>query len=82
MAADDESAQARRLARSQAEVRVFRRGEEEAEADYDALYWDHIPLDERPEFVWKLSAELYGIAPTGDSHEPRLSRSVARVVRR
>jgi hypothetical protein len=32
-------AAARRLARAHAEVRVFRAGESEAEADADALYW-------------------------------------------
>jgi len=40
---------------------VFGPGEEEAAADADALWWDRIPLDERAEFVWKLSVELHGL---------------------
>jgi hypothetical protein len=39
------------------EGRVFRGGWEEM-ADYDALFWDRIPVDERADAVWELSKEL------------------------
>jgi hypothetical protein len=51
--AADPDASARKIARSSADVRIFRQGESEAEADADALYWDKIPIDERAEFVWR-----------------------------
>jgi hypothetical protein len=73
-------AEARRLARAQAEVRIFRSGD--AEADADALYWDRIPVEQRAEFVWRLSTELYGISNPETRIESGLSRSVARIVRR
>lgn len=75
-------AELRKAARANAEVRVFRQGEEEAEADADALYWDRIPVDERATFVWKLSLELHTLANPGHPYEPRLSRSVARITGR
>jgi hypothetical protein len=75
-------AEARRLARGSAEVRVFRPGESEAEADADALYWDRIPMNQRAAFVWQLSLELYTLANPGSSHEPGLSRSTARITGR
>lgn len=71
----------RKAARTNAEVRVFRQGEQEAEADADALYWDRIPIDERAQFVWKLSLELHALANPEKPYEPGLSRS-ARVVGR
>ena len=74
--------EARRLARAHAEVRVFRPGDGQVEADYDALYWDRIPVDERAEFVWQLSLEVYGLAHPEAKYEPGLSRSIARVIRR
>ena len=55
-------AEARRASRAQAEVRIFRQDEGEAEADADALYWDRIPVDERAEFVWRLSLELHELS--------------------
>jgi hypothetical protein len=67
------------------EVRVFRPGEEEQAADYDALYWDRIPKDERANFVWNLSVELWQLShPEASTHadEPRPSRSIARAHRR
>jgi len=73
----------RKAARANAEVRVFRQGEQEAEADADALYWSRIPIDQRAAFVWNSSLELYGLANPGNrAYEPRLSRSVARITRR
>jgi hypothetical protein len=72
---DDPDAEARRLARSRAEVRVFGPGEEEAEADADALWWDRIPIDERAEFVWKLSVELFRLAEVNRRDESGLPRS-------
>jgi len=68
--------------RALAEVRIFRQDEREAEADADALYWDRIPVDERAEFVWRLSLELHELSNPTQRHEPRLSRSVARVLGR
>lgn len=61
----DEAAEARRRARQACEVRVFRPGDEEAEADASALDWARIPLDERAEFVWQLSVELCRLAQPG-----------------
>ena len=50
-------------------------------ADYDALFWDRIPVDERAEAVWELSKELYEIADP-ETHERRLPRSAYRLERR
>ena len=75
-------AAARRLARAKAEVRIFRPGQQQAEIDADLLYWDRIPVDERADFVWQLSLELYGLSHPEVRYEPRLSRSFARIVRR
>jgi hypothetical protein len=74
--------EARRRARAHAEVRVFRPGDGQVEADADALYWDRIPVDERAELTWQLSLEVYGLAHPGAKYEPRLSRSIARLVGR
>jgi hypothetical protein len=70
----------RRAARSRWEGRVFRGGWEEM-ADYDALFWDRIPVDERAEAVWELSKELYELAEP-ETHERRLPRSAYRLERR
>lgn len=75
-------AEARRLARAKAEVRVFSTDDREADADADALYWDRIPVDQRAAFVWQLSLELYALANPGSRYEPGLSRSTARVTGR
>ena len=75
---DDDDAEARRIARSHAQVRVFGPGREEEQADADALFWDRIPLDDRAEFVWNLSMEIYSLAQANRSHEPRLPRSPSR----
>jgi hypothetical protein len=75
-------AELRRAARANAEVRVFRSGDAEAEADADALYWDRIPVDERAPFVWALSLELHSLAHPERPYEPGLSRSVARITGR
>lgn len=74
--------EARRRARAHAEVRVFRPGDGQSEADADALYWDRIPVGERAEFVWHLSLEVYGLAHPEATYEPGFSRSIARVVGR
>jgi hypothetical protein len=55
-------AELRKAARANAPVRVFRAGEEEAQADADAVFWDKIPVNERAQFVWKLSLELHTLA--------------------
>lgn len=75
-------AELRKAARAQAEVRVFRAGEREAEADADALYWDRIPIDQRAGFVWTLSLEMHALAHPDQPYDPRLSRSTARITRR
>jgi len=70
----------RKAARSKWEGRVFRGGWEEM-ADYDALFWNRIPVDERAEAVWELSKELGAIADP-ETHERRLPRSAYRLERR
>ena len=74
------SAAERRAARSNWESRVFRHGWEEM-AEYDALFWDRIPLTARAEAVWELSQELYEIAEP-NTHERELPRSAYRLERR
>jgi hypothetical protein len=56
------AADERRRARASAHVRVFRPGDEEAEATESALYWLRIPVEERAEFVWKLSLEVFALS--------------------
>jgi len=75
-------AELRKAARANAEVRVFRAGEKEAEADADALYWDRIPVDMRAQFVWELSLEMHALAHPDQPYDPRLSRSIARLTGR
>lgn len=75
-------AELRKAARANAEVRVFRTGDREAEADADALYWDRIPVDERAQFVWELSLEMHALAHPNQPYDPRLSRSTARIIGR
>ncbi len=50
-------------------------------SDYDALFWDRIPMDARAEAVWELSKELYEIADP-ETHERRLPRSAYCLERR
>ncbi len=78
----DRELEARRQARSSWTVRVFRPGEEEAEAEADALFWDLIPMDQRAEATWKLSEELFELSQPGVEHERRLPRSAFCPVRR
>lgn len=73
--------EARRLARMNAEVRIFGPSEEEAMADADALYWDRIPKGERANFVSQLSLEAYSLSNPGVTYERRLSRSATRILR-
>ncbi len=70
----------RKAARARWESRVFD-GDWEEMADYDALFWDRIPVDERAEAVWQVSRELYEVAQPG-SNERRLPRSAFRLERR
>jgi hypothetical protein len=70
----------RKAARASWEGRVFRGGWEEM-ADYDALFWDRLPVDVRAEAVWELSKELHAIAHP-ETHERRLPRSAYRLERR
>jgi hypothetical protein len=75
-------AELRKAARANAEVRVFRAGDKEAEADADALYWDRIPVDRRAQFVWELSLEMHALAHPDQPYDPRLSRSTTRLTGR
>jgi len=75
-------AELRKAARAKAELRVFREQHGDAEADFDAFYWDRIPIDERAALVWELSLELHALSNPEQPYEPRLSRSIARVVGR
>jgi hypothetical protein len=70
----------RKAARASWEARVFRNGWQEM-ADYDALFWERIPVNERAEAVWELSKELHEIAHP-EAHERRLPRSAYVLVRR
>ena len=70
----------RRAARATWEAKVFRGGWAEM-AEYDARFWDRIPIDERAEAVWRLSVELHQIAHPG-ADERRLPRSALRIERR
>ena len=74
------SAAERKAARASWEGRVFRNGWEEM-ADFDALFWDRLAVEERAEAVWELSKELHAIAHP-ETHERRLPRSAYRVERR
>jgi len=78
----DDGAQARRLARAQAEVRIVHPGNAEAEANADALYWDRIPANQRAAFVWRLSLELHALSNPGVAYEPGRTRSTARIIGR
>jgi hypothetical protein len=71
---DGVNAAERKAARARWESRVFD-GDWEEMADYDALFWDRIPVDERAEAVWQASKELYEVAPEGDEGPRRLGRS-------
>ncbi|HTN83400.1 MAG TPA: hypothetical protein VL242_06935 [Sorangium sp.] len=82
MSAGNEDAEARRRARAGWMSRVFRPGEEEAQAEADALFWNAIPIEQRAEVTWKLSQELFELAFPGSTHERRLPRSAFRPVRR
>ena len=75
-------AAARRMARASTEVRIIREGDGERAAEADALYWDRIPVNERAEFVWRLSVELHELSNPTEPYEPGLSRSTARVLGR
>ena len=71
----------RRKARAAWSGQVFRSWEE-AEA-FDAAYWLRIPVEDRARVAWELSLEMHRLAhPDEPDHEPRLSRSVARITRR
>lgn len=78
---DREAHERRRQLRASWEVRVFRQGEADGAADYDALFWDRIPLDERAEATWQVSEEIFELAFPG-TRERRLPRSALRLVRR
>jgi hypothetical protein len=70
----------RKAARARWESRVFRDGWEPM-ADYDALFWDRIPIEARADATWELSKELHEIAHP-EMHERRLPRSAYCVERR
>lgn len=82
MKAVDGASEERRQARARWTTRVFRPGDEELEANADALFWDSIPVDQRAEVTWRLSEELFELSRPGSKHERRLPRSAFRPVRR
>lgn len=77
-----EGAEERRWRRASWETRVFR-NDPEGEADADARFWARLSPAERVLTAWALSQEMHALAdPAAPPAEPRLSRSVVRVVRR
>jgi hypothetical protein len=76
------TAEERRAARANWEIRVFRGDAAFDEADEaDEEFWLRIPVDERARAVWELSQELFALAEP-DSIERRLPRSAFRLTRR
>jgi hypothetical protein len=61
----DPGAEQRRQARGAATVKIVRPGGEAAAALEDARYWERIPLDQRAEFVWQLSVEVFALSAGG-----------------
>ena len=57
----DPTAEERRLARGSAVVKIVRPGDDAQAAADDAKYWEHIPINSRAEFVWRLSVEVYAL---------------------
>ena len=76
------TAEQRRAARANWEVRVFRGTTAFAdEVEADEEFWLRIPVDERAGVVWELSQELFALAEP-ESIERRLPRSAFRLTRR
>jgi hypothetical protein len=72
-----EDAARRREARKVWRGHVFHTWEDAEE--FDARFWDAIPVDERARVTWELSEELHKLAHPDEPYDPRLSRSVAVV---
>lgn len=74
-------AEARRLARANWTTKVFKNNLN-AEAEADARFWGSMSPQERVLLAWSLSQEMFAIAQSQTTPtEPRLSRSVVRIVR-
>lgn len=62
---------------------VFRPGDDPKRLeDFDTDFWLAIPVDERMDAVWDLSARMWKLANGGSLPEPGLCRSIASVRRR
>jgi hypothetical protein len=66
--------------RSRVIVRKGRLGDPEEE-DFDLLYWDAIPAEDRLDFMWELSLAQWSLLVPDVERREGLYRSVARVVR-
>lgn len=74
-------ADARRRARASWETRIFR-DDPAAEAEADARFWARLSPVDRLLTAWTSSVETYALAhPDAPAVEPRLRRSVVRIVR-
>ena len=47
-------------------------------ADFDALFWDRLPVEERAEALWELSEELHAIAHPETHAQPGRETSLRR----
>lgn len=57
------TAEERRRARASAEVKLIRPAERAQAAVADARYWaERIPVDQRAEFIWQLSVDIFSLA--------------------
>jgi hypothetical protein len=76
-----DDAEARRRARASWETRIFR-NDPEGEAEADARFWAQMTPEDRVLLAWELSQEAFALAyPEDAAADPRLSRSVVRIVR-
>jgi hypothetical protein len=76
-----DEAEAPQRARASWETAIFRDAPE-AEAQADARFWARLSPTERILTAWALSQEMYALAhPDAAAPEPRLRRSVVRIVR-
>jgi hypothetical protein len=69
-----------RQRRAQWITRKGRLGDQD-EDDFDLLYWERIPPEQRMAFVWQLSLEQWRMIDPDVEARSGLYRSLARVVR-
>lgn len=72
----------RRLREATWETRIFRRGQEEEQAQANTEFWLRVPIGERAALVSELSCEIYSLMPGSGDAQPGSSRSVVRLLRR